>query len=262
MDASVTAVDVKDLDITDEKAVSSFVKDGEFDVIINCAAFTNVDRSETDPDTAFRVNADAPGYLAKAANRYGARLIHVSTDYVFSGDAASPRKESDETIPNTVYGKSKLEGERRVFENTKNAAVVRTAWLYGLIGNNIVKTLLKAARENGAVKVVNDQFGNPTSAVDLAHHILKLAASNDTGIFHCTNHGICSWYDFAKKFIEDAGIDATVTPCTTAEYPRPAPRPAYSALLNVRLKETVGDEMRDWQEAIEDYIRVLAKTER
>lgn len=257
--ATVTAVDMDTLDVTDESAVNAFVKEGGYDAVLNCAAYTNVDLCENDPTTAYRVNADAAGYLADAAKSIGAKLVHVSTDYVFSGDASSPRRESDETIPKTVYGKSKLEGEQRVLARCPGAAVVRTAWLYGYNGNNFVKTILNAAEKNGAVKVVNDQHGNPTSAADLAHHLLLLAASDDGGVFHCTNHGICSWYDFAKRFLARAGSEARIEPCTTEEFPRPAPRPAYSALDNARLRETVGDFMRDWENAIDEYIDNLMK---
>ena len=257
--AEVTAVDIDRLDITDRDAVLSFTKELRPDTIINCAAFTNVDACEKQRDVANAVNAKSPGYLAEAAAEYGAKMIHVSTDYVFSGDAESPRDEDDETVPNTVYGSSKLAGEKSVLTTCPNAVVVRTAWLYGYNGNNFVKTILEAAKKNGALKVVNDQLGNPTSAVDVAHHILKLADSEYNGIFHCTNDGICSWFDFTVEILRLAGINAVITPCTTAEYPRPAPRPAYSALSNRRLRETIGDEMRPWQVAIAEYIQTLSE---
>lgn len=253
--ATVVAVDVADLDITDEGAVSDFVTKTRPDTILNCAAFTNVDACEERPDVAERVNARAPGCIAAAAKAAGARFVHVSTDYVFSGDATSPRTEDDPTGPKTVYGRTKLAGEQAVFAAMPDAAVVRTAWLYGYNGKNFVKTILGAAKKKGAVRVVNDQFGNPTSAVDVAHHILKIAAGDLCGVFHCTNNGVCSWYDFAKTFVSLAGIDAEVTPCTTAEYPSQTPRPAYSALDNKRLRETVGDDMRPWQDAIAEYVR-------
>jgi len=252
--AEAVGIDIEDLDVTDADAITAYIKNGCFDIIFNCAAMTNVDLCETEKEAAFRVNADAPGYIARAAAANGAKLIHVSTDYVFSGDSAVPRLEEDETKPRTVYGASKLLGERKVLESGADAAVVRTAWLYGAVGKNFVKTMIALALEKGQLKVVNDQLGNPTNAADLAHHLLKLGISAERGVFHCTNHGICSWYEFAVQIIKAANIDVPVTPCSTEEFPRPAPRPAYSALENARLRETVGDEMRDWDKAVYDYV--------
>ena len=256
--AEVVGVDIEELDITDKHAVSDFIEKEGFDVIFNCAAFTNVDLCETENSAAFSVNADAPGYIAKAAKTVGAKLVHVSTDYVFSGDAKTPRLESDATDPKTVYGRSKLEGERRVMQADETAVVVRTAWLYGLVGRNFVKTIMDLAKRDGLLTVVSDQLGSPTNAADLSHHMLKLAVSGEKGIFHCTNKGICSWYDFAVEIVKTAGIKAAVKPCSTAEFPRPAPRPAYSALESERLSKAVGDEMRGWKTAIECYLSALA----
>ena len=259
--ASVTGVDIDSIDISDAGAVSSYILENEFNLIFNCAAYTDVDGCESNRLMAYRVNADAPGYIAEAAKKLSARLVHISTDYVFSGDNPTPRIETDETAPNTVYGKSKLYGEQRVLESGADAVIVRTAWLYGLNGRNFVKTIMKAGREKGVLRVVNDQTGNPTNAADLAYHLLRLAIAGYQGIFHCTNNGICSWYDFAVKIIKEAGITAEVYPCSTMEYPRPAPRPAYSALDNRRLRETIGDKMRLWQTAIDEYIVELRKLE-
>ena len=252
--AQVVGVNKDALDITDELALPGFIEKGGFDVIFNCAAMTNVDLCETLREEAFRVNADAPGYIARAAGACGAKLVHISTDYVFSGDDPSPRRESDETYPKTVYGSSKLLGERRVLESGADAVIVRTAWLYGRSGKNFVKTMMSLARERGSVKVVDDQFGNPTNAADLTHHLLALAVSGENGVFHCTNNGICSWYDFALEIFRIAEIRTEAVPCTTAEFPRPAPRPAYSALDNARLRDTIGDGMREWKAAIYDYL--------
>lgn len=251
--AMVTAVDVDKLDITDLAKTRAFVTQTAPNVIFNCAAMTNVDACETDPETAFRVNALGPRNLAQSAADCGAKLVHVSTDYVFSGDTSAPRCEWDETVPHTVYGKSKLLGEQYVTAACSQSYIVRTAWLYGYTGNNFVKTILRNAREKGALSVVEDQLGNPTHANDLAHHLLLLAATEQFGLYHATNEGSCSWYEFACEIVKLGGVPCTMTPCTTAEFPRPAPRPAYSSLENLGLRCTVGNHMRPWKEALESF---------
>ncbi len=252
--AQVVCVDVDQLDITDQKAVQDFVKEGDYDLILNCAAYTNVDACEVNRDDAFRVNALGARNLAMAAQAVGAKLIQVSTDYVFAGDGDKPYVEWDLCNPQSVYGASKLLGEQYVQQFCSRSFIVRTAWLYGYVGGNFVKTIIKAGRERGNLKVVDDQRGNPTNAADLAHHLLKLGATEQYGIYHCTGDGECSWYDFACKIIEYAGVDATVAACTTEEFPRPARRPAYSSLEHMMLRNTVGDEMRPWQEALQYFI--------
>ena len=260
--ATVTAIDIDTLDITDAVAVTEYITNGKFDLIFNCAAYTDVDGCEVNRKLAYAVNSDAPGYIAKAAKAIGAKFVHVSTDYVFEGNNAVPRNEYDETLPVTIYGKSKLYGENRILQIDEDALIIRTAWLYGVKGKNFVRTIMSLAKENGTVKVVNDQIGNPTNAADLAYHLLKLALSPYDGIFHCTNNGICSWYDFACRIIDKSGIEAKVNPCTTEEFPRPARRPKYSALENLRLRETVGDEMRSWQDAIDEFIKNICSDEK
>ena len=255
--AQVVCVDVDEMDITNYDAVVDLVEELSLDVIFNCAAYTNVNGCETDSDTAFRVNALGARNLAMAAERFGAKLIHVSTDYVFSGEGNTPRSEWDFCDPQSVYGKTKYLGEQYVRDFCKRYFIVRTAWLYGYEGNNFVKTIMRIAREKGSATVVNDQFGNPTNAADLAHHLLKLAVTEQYGLYHCTGTGECSWYDFACKIVEYAGIPATVSPCTTAEYPTPAKRPVYSSLDNRMLRNTVGDEMRPWEEALRYFITHL-----
>lgn len=252
--AQVVCVDMDEMDITNYDAVVDLVEELSLDVIFNCAAYTNVNGCETDSDTAFRVNALGARNLAMAAERFGAKLIHVSTDYVFSGEGNTPRSEWDLCDPQSVYGKTKYLGEQYVRDFCKRYFIVRTAWLYGYEGNNFVKTIMRIAREKGSATVVSDQFGNPTNAADLAHHLLKLAVTEQYGLYHCTGTGECSWYDFACKIVEYAGIPATVSPCTTAEYPTPAKRPAYSSLDNRMLRNTVGDEMRPWEEALRYFI--------
>jgi dTDP-4-dehydrorhamnose reductase len=224
------------------------------DVIINCAAYTNVDKCETDKDTAFAVNALGARNLAIAANDVGSKLLYISTDYVFDGSGHEPRREWDLPNPQNVYGWTKLAGEQYVRQFCPRSFIVRTAWLYGYTGGNFVKTILNAAKSGKPLKVVDDQRGNPTSCVDLVKHLLKLAGTEDYGTYHCTNNGECSWYEFAKEFLKLSGLSYAIEPCTTEEFPRPAKRPAYSSLDNMMLRLTIGDEMRSWQDAIAEYM--------
>lgn len=255
--ATVIATDVDTLDITNLSAVSSFVRHHAPDVIISCAAYTNVDGCEIHADDAFKVNALGARNLAIAAEEAGAKLIHVSTDYVFRGEGDTPLSECELPCPKSMYGKTKLLGEEYVQKFCSRWFIVRTAWLYGYVGKNFVKTMVNAGKKFGALTVVNDQLGNPTNAADLAHHLLKLAVTEEYGVYHCTGEGVCSWYDFASEIIRLAGVDATVAPCTSAEYkaknPASADRPAWSALDNRMLRCTVGDEMRPWRDALACY---------
>ena len=255
--ATVIATDVNELDITDRDATIAFVRRHQPDTIISCAAFTNVDGCETNQEAAFKVNALGASNLAQATERINARLIHVSTDYVFRGEGDKPLDESERVDPKSVYGKTKALGEEYVKNFCHRYFIVRTAWLYGYAGKNFVKTIVNAGKKFGKLEVVSDQMGNPTNAEDLAHHLLQLAVSHDYGVYHCTGEGICSWYDFAAEIIRLAGVDATVSPCTSAEYsakhPAAADRPAWSALENRMLACTVGNHMRDWKEALADF---------
>ena len=254
--AEVVAVDLPDVDISRLQPTLDYISQLQPDVVINCAAFTNVDGCETNHDVAFSANAIGPRNLAMACERIGAKLLHVSTDYVFSGRANGgiPLDEADTPNPISAYGSTKLQGEKYVQQFCSRAFIVRTAWLYSYYGKNFVKTMVNAGRKVGALEVVNDQKGNPTNAVDLAHHILKLVVSHEYGIYHCTGEGVCSWYDFASEIIRLSGVNATVSPCTSAQYkakhPASADRPAWSALENRMLRCTVGDEMRPWQQAL------------
>ena len=255
--ATVIATDVDELDITDRDATIAFVRRHQPDTIISCAAFTNVDGCETNPEGAFKVNAIGASNLAQAAERINARLIHVSTDYVFRGEGDKPLDESERVDPKSVYGKTKALGEEYVKNFCHRYFIVRTAWLYGYAGKNFVKTMVNAGKKFGKLEVVSDQLGNPTNAEDLAHHLLQLAVSHDYGVYHCTGEGICSWYEFASEIIRLSGVDATVAPCTSAEYsakhPAAADRPAWSALENRMLACTVGNHMRDWKVALADF---------
>ena len=256
-DAEIVGIDIDTLDISDSAALGKFTLEHEgrpFDLILNCAAMTNVDACETEFEAAMQGNAIAPGNIARFAEKQGAKLVHISTDYVFDGKADTPYTEEDTPSPATVYGGSKLLGELNINDNCSRAFIVRTAWLYGKTGNNFVKTIRKIASEKDRITVVCDQVGNPTNANDLAHHILKIGTGEDYGIYHVTGGGICSWYEFAQEIVRLSGLECEVAPVTTEEYPRPAPRPAYSAMDHAKLRETVGDEMRPWQEALAAFI--------
>jgi dTDP-4-dehydrorhamnose reductase len=201
--------------------------------------------------------------LAVASRKHGSRLLHVSTDYVFDGLGTRPYVETDESAPNTAYGRTKLAGENAVMDSCGNSCICRTAWLYGYVGNNFVKSMLRLARENGRLKVVGDQVGNPTSAVDLAYQLVLLGASTETGIFHCTCGGDpVSWHAFAERIVERAGLSVPVESCTTDEFPRPARRPAYSALENRHLHDTIGNSMRDWREALDSFMEHYLEQEK
>jgi dTDP-4-dehydrorhamnose reductase len=250
----IIGVDVDVLDITDINAVRSYLTDVKPEIIINCAAYTNVDACESNEDLAFKINALGPRNLAIISNEVNAKVVHVSTDYVFSGEGTVPFKEYDETIPVSVYGKTKLAGEKFVREIADKYYIIRTAWLYGYEGSNFVYTIIKAGKEKGYLTVVDDQRGNPTNAEDLAHHMLKVAVTEEYGTYHCTGTGECSWYDFASKIIEFSNIDCKVDPVTSNDYVRAAKRPSYSSLDNMMLRVTVGDEMRNWEDALKVFL--------
>lgn len=249
--------DVSELDICDLEAARNFCQINKIDLIINCAAFTNVDGCETERESAFKVNVIGPRNLAIVASEIDAKLVHVSTDYVFSGDATKPYLESDSCGPKSVYGSTKYLGEQYVREFCDKYFVVRTSWLYGYIGKNFVKTIIRLASERDEIKVVNDQRGNPTNANDLAYHILKIAQTEEYGIYHCTGEGECTWFDFATEIIRLMELGCKVLPCSSSEFPSPVKRPAYSSLDNMMLRVTVGNKMRDWKMAISEYIKNL-----
>lgn len=256
-DADIAAKNEKELDICDKSAVSALCKKEKFNVIFNCAAYTNVDGCEENREDAYKVNAKASGHLAEAAQETGAVLVHISTDYVFDGEGSAPYTESMPCAPCTVYGKSKYEGELEVISKADRYFIIRTSWLYGYDGNNFVKTILKKGEEAGTLKVVCDQLGTPTFAEDLVHHMLLLASTEHYGIYHCTGEGeTCSWYDFAAYAVKLSGIKCDVYKCTTAEFPRPAKRPAYSRLENAGLKALGLNQMRDWKTALEEFMRI------
>ncbi|MDY6904285.1 MAG: dTDP-4-dehydrorhamnose reductase [Thermodesulfobacteriota bacterium] len=255
---AITGVDIDELDIADAKAVQTTVQDARPDYIINCAAYTNVDGCETDRETAFAVNADGARHLAMAAVATGARMIHVSTDYVFKGDKPLPGAytESDPVNPVSVYGQSKADGEQAVMAADPASTIVRTAWLYGTDGKNFLKTMLRLALQNPCkpITIVADQFGSPTWSYTLARQIDTLIAKGGSGIYHATGEGYCSWHDFAAYFLKKMDVLHAITPCTTAEYPTPANRPANSILANQRLTEQGINHMQNWQDDVDQFV--------
>lgn len=249
----VTALGRADLDVTDADAVAAAVEG--HDCIVNCAAYTKVDDAETHESLAFAVNATGAGNLAAAAAKHGARLVQLSTDYVFDGTATEPYPEDAPRHPVSAYGRTKAEGERLALElNPGRTFVVRTAWLYGRHGPNFAKTMLRLAADHETVSVVNDQLGQPTWTLDLARQIVgMLDADAPDGIYHATNSGQASWYEFAKAVFSVAGLDADrVKPTSSAQFVRPAPRPAYSVLGHEAWRRSGLEPMRDWREALAD----------
>lgn len=247
-DKNITA-----LDITDVDAVLSFVREKKPDAIINCAAHTNVDKCETDIDNAYKINAVGPRNLSIAASETGAKLMHISTDYVFPGTQDRPLTEFDPVGPTSMYGKTKLAGEEFVKEFSEKHFIIRTAWLYG-DGKNFVKTMLRLAEDHREVGVVKDQYGTPTSAAELAKAVKYLLPTDNYGLFHGTCEGSCSWADFAAEIFRLAGKDTKVNYITTEEFASPTKRPAYSILDNYMLRLTTDFTFAPWQDAIEEYI--------
>ncbi|MWC27296.1 dTDP-4-dehydrorhamnose reductase [Paenibacillus sp. MMS18-CY102] len=257
--AEVEGLDIRgygrdDLDITDLEQCRAVIKAFAPHAVIHCAAYTAVDQAEADPDGAFRVNATGTRNIALAAREVGAKLAYVSTDYVFDGTSAVPYNEYDRPNPRTVYGKSKLAGEELVRTLHDRHFVVRTSWVYGAYGANFVKTMVKVGAERGAVKVVHDQIGSPTYTFDLAAMLLELVRTDAYGVYHASNAGTCSWYEFAVAIFEESGLQVSTEPCTTEEFPRPAPRPAFSVMDHSAMRTNGLTPMRHWREALRDYL--------
>lgn len=255
-----TLTDIDELDLCDKKAVLDFVRRGRYAYIINCAAYTAVDRAESDDERCMRINRDAVGHLATAAREVSARLIHISTDYVFDGRATRPYREDDPTSPTSVYGRTKLAGEHVLLEALPTDAVIlRTAWLYSEVGNNFVKTMLRLGAERPEIRVVNDQLGSPTYAGDLAEAVLRVltAPTFHPGIYHYTDDGVCSWYDFARHILRVAHPTCIVRPIPTADYPTPAARPAYSVLDKTRIRQAYGVSIPRWQDSLDRCLQHL-----
>jgi dTDP-4-dehydrorhamnose reductase len=251
----VIRADLPELDITDEEKTRAFVVDRSPRVVVNCAAWTDVDGAESNPEAAFAVNGSGAGNLAAAGEAVNALVVHMSTDYVFDGRLDRPYSEEDRPNPVGVYGSSKLEGERQVAARSTRWLIVRTAWLYGHNGRNFVETILGLAERGGPLRVVDDQIGSPTNARDLAGAIRELVLADARAVVNVTNTGSCTWFEFACEILDRAGRpDVEVVPVTTDAFQRPAPRPRYSVLSMERLSELLGTRPRAWQEALAEYI--------
>ncbi|KAA9022071.1 dTDP-4-dehydrorhamnose reductase [Niallia endozanthoxylica] len=247
----------EDFDLTNEADVHRFVQEIKPDAIIHCAAYTNVDQAETDRENAYNVNGLGTKYLAQAAHEMKAKMVYVSTDYVFDGNGTEPYEVDEPTKPLGVYGETKLAGENFLTESLEQHYIVRTAWVYGINGNNFVKTMLRLGKERGEVGVVADQVGSPTYTVDLARFLVELIESDKYGTYHATNSGICSWYEFAVEIFKQAGLEVKTNPLTTEQFPRPAARPKYSVLSKKKLEEQGFTPLRDWKESLSAYLEEL-----
>lgn len=251
--------DKEELDITDRKAVYNFIEQNHIGIVINCAAFTAVDKAEDNEELCDLLNNVAPGYLAEAVASVGGTMIQVSTDYVFDGTSCTPYKEEDATHPQTVYGRTKLAGEENVIRSCAGSMVIRTAWLYSTFGNNFVKTMIRLGKERDQLGVVFDQIGSPTYARDLARAIMQIVDKGIVpGVYHFTNEGVCSWYDFTRTIHRLEGIDdCKVSPIHTEDYPVPAKRPHFSVLDKTKIKQTFGIDIRWWEDALKECIKEL-----
>ena len=249
-------VDKDELDITDKDAVDTFVKNGKFEAIINCAAYTAVDKAESDEQLAELINVIGPKNLAMT----GVPLIHISTDYVFDGTNCKPYVETDMPNPQTVYGRTKLAGEKAVLDNADTAIVIRTAWLYSTFGNNFVKTMRKLGAERDCLNVVFDQVGTPTYAGDLAKVIVEILPQMKSGmkeVYHFSNEGVCSWYDFALAVMAQSDLDCNVLPIESREYPTPAKRPHYSVLNKAKIKRDFGIKINNWAVSLAECVEKM-----
>lgn len=248
--------DVAELDITDDKAVNDFILKNDIDVIVNCAAYTNVDAAEDNEDVAIKINGLAPGILARAIKEKGGALIHISTDYVFGGSGKNiPITEDETPAPTGAYGRTKLKGEEEIKASGADAIILRTAWLYSDYGNNFVEKIISLLKDRDTIKVVFDQCGTPTYAGDLAKAIVDIIAERkfkgNTGIYHFSNEGVCSWYDFAHAAVSLAGLEGKkVLPCHSSEFPSKVVRPPYSVLDKTKFKTTFGREVPHWHNAL------------
>ena len=254
--------DVAELDITDREAILQFVNENHVDGIVNCAAYTAVDKAESNVELCDLLNRVAPGYLAEAVEQRGGWLIQISTDYVFDGTNHTPYVESDPVCPNSTYGRTKLAGEQAAQQACSRTMIIRTAWLYSTFGNNFVKTMIRLGKEKSELGVIFDQIGTPTYARDLAVAIFEAINQGvNPGVYHFSNEGVISWYDFTKAIHRIAGITTChVRPLHTSEYPTPAARPHYSVLDKTKIKQTYGLEIPYWEESLRECISQLLLT--
>jgi dTDP-4-dehydrorhamnose reductase len=251
-------IDLPKYDISDSETMKSVISSHRPEMIINCAAYTAVDRAESDEQAAYRANATGAEVMAALSKQHAIKLIHISTDYVFDGAAHTPYREDSAVSPRSVYGRTKLEGERAIAASGCDAAVIRTSWLYSEFGNNFVKTMLRIGGERSVVSVVSDQIGSPTYAEDLARAIMTVAEHGVTGfeIYHYSNAGAISWYEFAKAIFRHAGMEVTVRPIATADYPTAATRPAYSVLDTTKI-QSLGATVPTWEESLKRCVKKL-----
>ncbi len=251
--------DVDELDITDHSAVEQYIDANQPEAIINCAAYTAVDKAENDEHNAYLINATAPGILARVAAKHNTLLVHVSTDYVFDGKTYAPLAETAETNPVSVYARSKFAGEQEILKHGTKAIIIRTSWLYSAFGNNFVKTILKYGTERGKLSIVYDQTGTPTYAPDLAKAILDIipqtADFKGVELYHYSNEGVSSWYDFASAIVEITGISCQLSPIETKDYPLPAVRPYYSVLNKHKIKNAFALEIPYWRDSLKLCIK-------
>ena len=253
--------DVAELDITEYQQIDSFFKENNINFVINCAAYTAVDKAEQEIDTARYINVNAVKYLSQIAKKHHALLIHVSTDYVFDGKNHKPYTEEDIICPTSAYGKTKAEGETEVRNYAEKAIIIRTSWLYSSYGNNFVKTILKYGKERGKLNVVFDQIGTPTYAADLAFAILEIIPQLNSKLtidtYHFSNEGVSSWYDFAKEIVELSNMDCIINPIETKDYPLPAPRPHYSVLDKTKIKKEFHIDIPYWKDSLKKCLKLL-----
>lgn len=251
------------LPIENHKRVQDFFRDNKPAYCINCAAYTAVDKAESEKENAFLINAEATGSLAGTCNSFGTKLIHISTDYVFDGNATSPIKEDDLTSPINAYGVSKLKGEQLAMQENKGTIIIRTSWLYSAFGNNFVKTMIRLMNEKASINVVSDQLGSPTYAADLASVIMQIINSNKfiAGIYHYSNEGEISWYDFALAIKKDINSNCEVNPIASSQYPTAAKRPQYSVLDKTKIKSVYGIDIKEWRSSLALCIEQLKNKE-
>jgi dTDP-4-dehydrorhamnose reductase len=245
----------EDLDITNHAQVEKIFTEIKPTIVIHSAAYTKVDLAETDPDSAYLVNSVGSRNVAISSEKIGSKLVYVSTDYVFDGTGNEPYNEYMPTNPIGVYGKSKLAGEQFVKDFHNKFFIVRTSWVYGKYGNNFVKTMLHLGKEKSKLSVVNDQVGCPTYTLDLAASIFDIVATSKYGVYHVSNSGSCSWYEFAKEIFNQVGIQVELNPCTSEEFPRPAPRPTHSVFDHMGLRINGFPSVRNWKEALNEFIK-------
>ncbi|NNC94758.1 MAG: dTDP-4-dehydrorhamnose reductase [Chitinophagales bacterium] len=257
-DKTIFLHEKENLNITDEAQINDALGSGKYDYVVNCAAYTAVDDAEDNAERAFAINSKAAGLLAKACATNSIKLVHISTDFVFNGESSVPYKETDETAPINVYGRSKLDGEKNILASCSDAVIIRTSWLYSQYENNFLNTMIRLGQERNELNVVNDQIGSPTYATDLAKAILKITHLPDhwsSGIYHYSNEGICSWFDFASAIMEMAKLQCKINPIPSSDYPTKAERPKFSVLDNSKIMRQFDLSIPNWKTSLEKCIK-------